>query len=310
MDIPPKNEFVSIDTLEKYIEKYPEDAEKWLEFIKDPAEEENKIRRITSYPNMDVNEEIYKIYLDLHNVESDVPIEHYKDGCLYCKKSWSSTEGVPTITIICGHKFHSVCFMIDQYYGDMTQCIVPDCNIDTWEYVRKIVRSKEKLRMKTRNILLESFEKRKDFKEDLKNLKKQVSNVSKNHSEIKKLMSNGRKLLVHKHIYSLKQMQNDLNESVKHIKDSEEMYKYKQSVREYRKNANAIFRKYHVSFRELNQRGLLRASWRIRWILERHRDPINYYRMGIRMYHGQKMWKDTLDQSESETELQEENEII
>ena len=45
MDIPPKNEFISVETLEQYIERYPEDVEKWLEFIRDPAEEQVKIRR-------------------------------------------------------------------------------------------------------------------------------------------------------------------------------------------------------------------------------------------------------------------------
>jgi hypothetical protein len=298
MDIPPTNELVSINILEKYIEKYPEDAEKWLEFIKDPAEEQLNMQ--STYPNIDINAEIYKIYEELHTIEAEKPIDHYKDGCIFCKKSWASTDGVPTITLICGHKFHTVCSMIDQYQNDLNRCIVPDCDINTWEYVRKIVRSKEKLRIKTQNILLESFEKRNDFKKDLKILKKNVSNVSKNHNEIKKLMSNGQKLYVHKHLYSLNQMQNDLNEGVKNIKNSEEMHKYKQSVREYRKNANVIFRKYHVSFRELTQRGLLRASWRIRWLLERHRNPINYYKMGIRMYPGRMMWKDTLDQSDDE----------
>jgi hypothetical protein len=312
MDIVPKNEFISLETLETYIEKYPEDAEKWLEFIHDPEESEKKRRRRATYPNIDVNEEIYKIYEELHNVEAEKPIDDYKDGCLFCKKSWLATDGVPTVTLICGHKFHTVCSMIDQYNGDTTRCIVPDCDIDTWDYVRKIVRSKEKVKSKSENILLASIEKRKDFKEDLKELKRHVSNVSIKHGLVRTMISNGKKEFVHNNLYSLNQIQNDINESVKTVKESEQMHDYKKSVAEYRKKANYVFRKYHVSFRELNQRGLLTASWRLRWILERHRNPFSYYRMGFRMQPGKKLWKDTLPQSEreDEVELLEENEII
>lgn len=312
MDIVPKNEFISLDTLEKYIERYPEDTEKWLEFVKDPAEDILERRKRTSYPNIDINEEIYKIYEELHNIEAQKPIEHFTDGCLFCKKSWIATDGVPTITLICGHKFHTVCSMIDQYNGDVTRCIVPDCDIDTWDYVRKIVRSKEKVKSKCENILLQSIEKRKDFKDDLKDLKQHVANVSAKHSLVRTMISNGKKEFIHNNLYSLNQIQNDINESVKIVKESEQMHNYKKSVAEYRKKASYIFRKYHVSFRDLNLRGLLTASWRLRWILERHRNPFSYYRMGFRMQPGKKLWKDTVPESDSEDEivLPEENEII
>lgn len=309
MDIVPKNEFISLDTLEKYIERYPEDTEKWLEFVKDPAEDILERRKRTSYPNIDINEEIYKIYEELHNIEAQKPIEHFTDGCLFCKKSWLATDGVPTITLICGHKFHTVCSMIDQYNGDATRCIVPDCDIDTWDYVRKIVRSKEKVKSKCENILLQSIEKRKDFKDDLKDLKQHVANVSSKYSSVRGMIAAGRKEFIHKHLYSLNQIQNDLNEGVKYIRESEKMHKYKESVKNYRKKASMLFRKYHVSFRELTQRGLLRTTWRLRHILERHGSPFSYYRMGIRMYPGKKIWKDTLEQSDNEEEQNEEENV-
>jgi len=68
MDIPPKNEFISVDTLEQYIERYPEDVEKWLEFIRDPAEDEIQKRRRRRYDDKDINEDLYKTSSDLHNV--------------------------------------------------------------------------------------------------------------------------------------------------------------------------------------------------------------------------------------------------
>lgn len=299
MDIVPKNEFIPLEILETYIEKYPEDAEKWLEFIKDPSEHQGPLRR--RYPGeVDTNNELYKTNEDLHNIESEVPIEHYNDGCLFCKKSWISTDGVPTTTLICGHKFHTVCSMIDQYNRDTTRCIVDDCDINTWDYVRKIVRSKEKAKDKAENILLDAYKKRADFKADLKEMKQNISKVTRMHGSVRKLISDGKKEFIHKHLYSLNQMQSDLNEGVKYIRESEEMDKYKASVREYRKKANHVFRKYHMSFRELNQRGLITASWRLRWILERHQSAFSYYKLGFRMYPGKKLWTDTLDQSDDE----------
>ena len=302
MDIVPKNQFVSLDILEKYIEKYPEDAEKWLEFIKGPLEESTeKLRR--RYPgDVDINNEIYKTHDDLHNIESDVPIEHHNDGCLFCKKSWASTDGVPTTTLICGHKFHTVCSMIDQYTGDITRCIVDDCDISTWDYVRKIIRSKEKLKDKVENILLDAYQTRPDFKKDLKVLKECVSQVSRSHRKVGSMILNARKDFVHKHLYTINQMQNDINENVKAIKESEQMHTYKQSVKKYRKNASFIFRKYHLSFRELTQRGMLRTPWRVRWVLERHRTAFTYYKMGLRIYPGKREWKDALEEDDEEEE--------
>ena len=308
MDILPKNHFVSLDILEKYIERYPEDAEKWLEFIQEPSEHDERVRlRRTRHTPGEPTNEIYKTNSNVYNVPSDVPIEHYNDGCLFCKKSWSATDGVPTTTLICGHKFHTVCSMIDQYNGDITRCVVEDCDISTWDYVRKIVRSKEKVKEKAENILLDAYQKRPDFKKDIKELKEHISLVSSSHSKVGSMISNGKKDFIHKHVYTINQMQNDINENVKTIKESEQMHQYKQSLRNYRKKASHVFRKYHLSFRELNQRGMLRTPWRLRWVLERHRTGFTYCKMGLRIYPGKKIWKDTLDEADEEVESEEEN---
>jgi len=307
MDIVPKNEFISLNTLETYIEKYPEDAEKWVEFIQ-PLEDQDKTKlRRTRYIRDDLNEDLYKLNSDLHNIETDAPIEHYNDGCLFCKKSWSATDGVPTTTMICGHKFHTICSMIDQYNGDITRCIVEDCDINTWDYVRKIVRSKEKVKEKVENILLSAYQKRDDFKKDIKELKKDISLVTSAHNKVGSMITNAKKDFVHKHLYTINQLQNDINENVKYVKESEEMNTYKNAVKGYRKKASYIFRKYHMSFRELRERGILRTSWRLRWILERHRSAFTYYKMGLRVYPGKKTWRDTLDEDDEEIESEEEN---
>ena len=308
MDIVPKNEFISLTTLETYIEKYPEDAEKWVEFIRPTEEEEEgKLRRSRIYINDELNEDLYKLNSDLHNIESDVPIEHHNDGCLFCKKSWVSTEGVPTLTLICGHKFHTICAMIDQYNGDTTRCMVEDCDISTWDYVRKIIRSKEKVKEKTENILLSAYQARPDFKKDIKEMKENISSVTAAHNKVSSMISSAKKDFVHKHIYTINQLQNDINGNIKYVKESEEMNVYKNAVKKYRKKASHVFRKYHMSFRELRERGILRTSWRLRWVLERHRSAFTYYKMGVRIYPGKKTWRDTLDEADEEVESEEEN---
>ena len=85
------------------------------------------------------------------------------------------------------------------------------------------------------------------------------------------------------------------------------MNRYKNSVKTYRKKANHVFRKYHMSFRELRERRIIKTSWRLRWVLERHRSAFTYYKMGVRIYPGKKTWRDTLDEDDEEVESEEEN---
>jgi len=289
MDIAPKNQFVSLKTLETYVEKYPEDAAKWLEFINIP--EDTDIRRLRRNPLDDTL--INAINTSVESVP-DIPIEHYRDGCLFCKKSWLQTSEVPTLTLICGHKYHTVCSFVDQYSHDYPRCIVDECDIDTWDYINKIVRRKEKAHTTAEEILLESYRKTKEFKDDLDLLKKNISDVTRAHSSVTTLLESARKEFIHKHLASINHMQTDLNEGVKLIQESEQMNTFKTSLRAYRRNAGTMFRKYHVSFRNLREKRLVRSSWKIRWVLERHRTAFSYYKLGFRMYPKKRLWKDPL----------------
>jgi len=49
-----------------------------------------------------------------------------------------------------------------------------------------------------------------------------------------------------------------------------------------------------MSFREMRERRLIRVSRKLRWVLERHRTPFSFYRLGLRIYPGKKIWKDPL----------------
>jgi len=292
MDEVPENTIISLDTLERFIEKYPEDAEKWLEFIRVPPDD--PLSRLRRNVAGNLNEDILRINTDLYNIEPITPIDHFNDGCLHCKKSWTSTDGVPTITLICGHKFHTVCTMIHQYESEFSRCIVDECNINTWDYVRSIMRTKEKTVEITENILLDSYKKRTDFKADFKELKYTMNKVASSYNLVSKMILEGKKEFVHKHLYNINQLQKDMNEGLEYINNSEQMIKYKKALKNYRKSASLIFRKYHVSYRDMRQRGLLRHSWRLRSILERHRTGFSFYKLGIRIYPGRKSWKDPL----------------
>jgi len=289
MDIVPTDVFVPLSVLEEYIEKHPEDAEKWLEFI-DIPEEKILPRRIYG----ELNEELVTQTEELHRSVPEIQVESYTEGCLYCRKSWISTEGVPKMTLLCGHSFHTSCCLLSTWYNDATQCAVEGCDINTYDYIRHISRTREQVKTKAENILLNSYKKRPDFKKDVNELKEMISTVCNTHASVRKQIADARKDTLHKHIFSIRSIQNDMNESVDQVRNSEQMLKFKTSVKIYRKKAAFMFRKYHVSFRDLHHQGTIRASWRIRSILERHQTGFSYHRMGFRLYPGAKLWKDPL----------------
>lgn len=299
MDIPPTNQFVSLEKMESFIEKYPEDADKWLEFL-DDSKDVNPIypykRRIRKAE--DLNQELMKEQSEILE-KPEIPITHFSEGCLFCKKSWSITTEVPTTTLICGHKFHTICFMFNYYHNDNVQCIIDECDINTWDYVKQIGKIKRKNMESAENILYNSITKRKDFKEDLKDMQNHISEITRKHSAVRKTLVDARNELIHKHVFSINQIQKDMNEMVTTVKSSEQMNSYKESLRLYRKKAKNIFRKYHLSFRDLERRKKLKVSWRLRWILDRHRESFGFYKLGIRVYPGKKLWNDPLIDTEA-----------
>ena len=178
MDIPPQNQFVSLDKLEAYIERYPEDAGKWMEFL--------DIEKKGMYP---YKPRVADELLDMERMrrhtdeieESGNPITHFSEGCLFCKKSWTQTNEVPSITLICGHKFHTVCFMYRQYDEEISQCIVEGCDINTWDYIRQIKKTNTKNQVSAEDILFEATEKRPEFKVDLGEFKVLIKDMTKAH---------------------------------------------------------------------------------------------------------------------------------
>ena len=295
MDLEPEDTFITLSTLEKYIEKYPEDAEKWREFLdmKDETHmgpRDHMYRRTHRDPP---TAELVEPHVNIITPVTESPVEHYKDGCLLCKKTWASTDGVPTSTLICGHTYHTVCYMYQHYANDAPQCLANDCDIDTWAYIRTIYRNRRDRKNKAENILLQSFKKKEDFKRDIKVLKQHISDFNKAQTTMERLLKNAKDDLIHKHLYSINHLQKDMNTTVKDLQETEEMLNYKKSIRKFRKHAANIFRKYHTSFRELNINGIIKCSWRVRGVLERHR-TFGFYKLGCRIFPGRKFVKDPL----------------
>jgi len=307
MDLEPEDAFISLSTLEAYIEKHPEDAEKWLDFLP-TAFKLAMTPRQTIYARSSRDPpaaELLEPHINIITPNTETPIEHYLDGCLVCKKTWTSTDGVPTTTLICGHTYHTVCYMYQYYENDATRCIVQDCDIDTWEYIRTIYRNKRNRKNRAENILLQSFKKRVDFKHDIKQLKENISEFNKAQGRIEALIKNARRDLIHKHIFSINHLQGDMNTVVKDLQGTQEMLNYKSSIRNFRKRAASIFRKYHTSFRELNTSGIIKCSWRVRGVLERHR-ALGFYKLGCRIYPGRKLITDPLaNEADSDSDLAE-----
>lgn len=291
-----ENEIIQLPTLERYIEKYPEDTEKWLEFIKEDkiTDEINK----RAQQRLPLDQDLLTLYKIFHNTRADNPINNHNDACLFCKKSWESTKEIPKTTLLCGHSYHTICMYIGQYDDDRLNCAVEDCTIHTWDYVRAIIMANEVTVTRAENILLDSYVKRNDFKQDLKGLKGAVREVAISHNSVMQLAKDKKDELIHTHIFAINQIQREMNDSISFVRNSEQMNDYKTKIRNYRKKASSMFRKYHVSFRDLYRRSLLKCSWRLRWVLERHRNPFPFYKFGFRFRVGKKQWKDPLEASE------------
>jgi hypothetical protein len=292
-----ENKFISLSTLysilEKYIEKYPEDVEKFVEYIKGNELTTYDTRYTYHRGQGEKDENIIKKYQNFYITKPQNPVNNHKDGCLLCKKSWESTPEYVKSTLLCGHTYHTFCTDLQMYNTDHMRCIVDGCEINSWQHIRKIVREKELLKEGVENILINSYKKRLDFRKNLIDLNACIRNTVKSHRAIDGLIRTKKNEMLHKHIHNINQIQLDINNEVKNIKSSEEVAEYKANIRKYRKSARVIFSKYHLSFRELHARRLVKCPWRTRYILERHR--ANTYKFGFKIRAGKKKWDDPLD---------------
>ena len=281
-----------------YISMYPEDAPKWVRFLKgdhdDQSGNHQKLRRsYEGYKN--TKEDLDAL---IQRLEYPIELDETKtispeEGCIECKRTWASTESQPTIEYLCGHKFHTVCFSVMYDRSDNIRCPVEGCQDDSISRLGyRINQQRRKQERLVVDVVANTILKRPDFKTDLKDLKGHISKIIRCYGQYNKEIANIRKKVIRKHIHSINYIQQDVNASAKDLTNSEQAITLKRSISLYRRKANLLFRKYHISFRDLREHGLIKTPWRVRWILEHHRTLNRNYKFGIRITPGKKIWKD------------------
>lgn len=297
----PLDEFVPqinvLSVINDYISMYPEDAPKWVQLLKgeDNTKTSNLRRLYHGYKN--TNEELDALIQKLeYPMEIDeAAIMTPEEGCIECKRSWASTESQPIIEYLCGHKFHTVCFSVLYDRSENIRCPVENCNDNSISRLGyRINQERRKQQRLVVDVVAKAILQRPDFKVDLKEMKTHISKITRCYGKYNKEISNIRNKVIHKHLHSINYIQQDVNTGVKDLSKSEQALTLKRAINLYRRKANLLFRKYHISFRDLREHGLINTPWRIRWILEHHRPLNRDYKFGIRISPSKKLWKDNV----------------
>jgi len=289
------NEQFNLTTLEEYIEEYPEDAEKWLKFLE---KSDDKLLYFTRVRMANPPSNTLVIPDMGEDLECNLPAD-FENVCIKCKRTWASTSEHLTTTLLCGHKYHTACWFLHAF-EDTDHCIFEGCNQSTYGYISDLSRRRERMRTDTVSILTDAVCTKREFKFDLRRLKRNISSFTKAFRKLNLKEKEEKKKIMKKHIYSLREIQNDMNIAVNNASKSEEKKACSKELLAYRRIERDIFRKYHLTLRDLVKRKILkRVDWRIRSVLERHaRIMASKYRFGIRIYPGSKKWN--LDEPDEE----------
>ena len=284
----PINTYINANTVESYIEKYPEDTEKWLEFLKPILVDERKYGHSAVRPNdhaekssVDVSEMLFT------ELDTVADLEDTDTACPKCKRTWESTQEHAVIMLLCGHRYHTVCYFLQQY-DENDDCKIPNCPINTWDCVRKLSLRIRKRKKKTLDMLASHIRSNADFKNDVKEINKTITEFKAAERAFTAVSNGIKKSVLEKHRYTLKLIQADLNASVSGLKKSPEYIACKSKIRMYRKAELNIYRKYHLSMNEIiRYRVCKKPSWRIRHILMQRGSLMpSKYRFGIRIFPG------------------------
>ena len=230
---------------------------------------------------------------------SEIPDKTITDTCGICKKTWSSTPNIFTTTLLCGHTYHSICQALREYEDDtFKNCADETCEYPTHRIIRDICSKRRQITDDTVDELVEANLQKASFKAELKGMRLSIREVLSSHTEVQKAFKNVKYQLIHRHIHTINQIQSELNTGLANIRKGEEVQKYRTALRSYRKIAASLYRKYHISFRDLSTRKIINVGWRVRWILERHRHGINSWQYAIRINPGKKRWNDPIQDAD------------
>ena len=217
--------------------------------------------------------------------------------CSLCERSYESTAGYPIQTLICGHRYHTICYYIYQD-SEIRTCPKETCEFPIWQTLRTVSRKIEQEQVDEVDEFLEETIRLSDFKKDLKVFKSTIRDVTKSHIIMQKKYKTAHDQFIHTHLYTINQLQSDLNRAISNVKTTDEIKHYKAALNMYRRSERSMFRKYNVTFRDLRRREIVNVSWRLRWILERHRASFSTWRYILKIKPGAKPFRDPIRDEE------------
>jgi hypothetical protein len=235
---------------------------------------------------------------------TEQPEKHISEACGMCNRTWASTSAAHVTTLLCGHSYHTICVKVHEYQEEtLNICVDETCEYPSFSIVRDICRKRRQVDVDRVDDVIEHNLQKKSFKTDFKTMRSSIRDVMTSSTSVSKAFTNIKAKIIHKHIHTINQIQSELNTEITNVRKGEEMKKYRSSLRSYRKIAASIYRKYHISFRNLYDRKMLKVGWRSRWILERHRTGFNTYRYSIKILPGKKLWKDPIQDNDEDQEV-------
>lgn len=298
------NKYFTITTFQEYLEKHPEDIEKWLEHF-EPLLFPHRIKNTArTYDRRTIPKQDYSKYNIV--AKQDIEVRDSDIMCGICKNSWEETPLHATTTLLCGHKYHTVCYFM-LYYESEEGCQIEGCSDNTRRIVGDLYRMKSRLRQSIENTLIDNIKTNREFKNEVRKLKSKVSSIVRHVSAFSKAKRQMRKNIIKKHECNLSQIQFDINNSFKLLNSSREAKALKSEIHKYRIIERGFFRRYHLSLHDLTRYGLVgRINWVVRGILMRHYGYSSRTRrhLGIRLVPGRRTWiqHDNNDGSDSEAE--------
>ena len=284
----PTIDSMSLSVLEEYIEKHPEDVEKWVEHLGPKLGLNNTKTNLRRRQNN--NEPVNTIIPVIESDLEEMPTDH-TSACMKCKRTWDSTAVHPKTTLLCGHSYHTQCFFM-MNYGDLDVCVHDGCNYSIWEHVRQIYDKNVELRRDTTQLLIDTLKKDPEFNNSIKGMQQYIKQTRTYTNLFKRNVSVLKRDIIKKHKYNIQAIQNDMNATVKLARTHPRLSEARKMVSKYRRFERLFQDKYHLSLHDLvHNRVIRRPAWDVMHILNRHGSfmPHNY-RFGIRIRPGRNTW--------------------
>ena len=269
--------FLNLYVLESFLEKHPEDVFKW----KTHLEIRNHKEIVETATEEVINKHI--IQHEANDPDTNEPF------CKLCKKTFVSTESHPTLTLLCNHKYHTICYLMYQNTYDKS-CPETNCEINMWYIARKMNEKVFKQTNDVAKMMVNKFKKNKDFNKSITELKGYIRTMGGYRSKLAGERKQLRKELFEKHGYFLQSIQNDLNSITKKTKESENYKLCKSWISKYRKLETTFLRKYNLTLRELIKYKFIKINWQDRRVLEYNGRLFSRYSSRICINEGSKKW--------------------